>query len=209
MLAQDVGLVAAAIQRAYGHVEINADYGWGLPSLNVLDCVLSLNRRYNSFVLPRIRNFGREHPNVNSLEELEGLIEEHESPCDFMCTQLNYNHTDRARILGEVIDYLLYEESQYAGRSQRQRLKKWALSMRPGDAFFTGIKGFGLSGFQYLRMLFGAQTAKPDVHIKRFVSNIVEREINDVTSLVVLERAARSANLPLREVDAAIWEERA
>ena len=29
----------------------------------------------------------------------------------------------------------------------------------------VGVRGFGLAGFQYMRMLFGAQTAKPDIHI--------------------------------------------
>jgi hypothetical protein len=52
------------------------------------------------------------------------------------------------------------------------------MSVRPGDSYFLGIKGFKLSGFQYLRMLFGAQTTKPDVHIVKFISEIVGRKVH-------------------------------
>lgn len=209
MLAQDVDLVARAIAKTYRNVKIDENYGWKTPALNTLDCVLSLNRRYNAVVKPRIIKFKRDCPHIKSLEDLKALMEESESPHKFVVEHLDYNHADRARMLREVIDYLLYEQSEYPGKSQGQRLKKWALSVRPGDAYFTGIKGFGLSGFQYLRMLFGAQTAKPDVHIKNYVSSILGRKVDDATSLVILERAASRENLPLREIDGAIWAERA
>jgi hypothetical protein len=58
-------------------------------------------------------------------------------------------------------------------------------------------------------MLFGAQTTKPDVHIRNFVSEVIGRKVNDQLALALLEQAAANANLPLREVDGAIWRERA
>jgi hypothetical protein len=68
------------------------------------------------------------------------------------------------------------------------------------------VPGFGLGGFQYLRMLFGAQTTKPDVHIIRFVSEAIGRKIADIKALYLLERAAKQAGLPIRELDITIWE---
>jgi hypothetical protein len=63
-------------------------------------------------------------------------------------------------------------------------------------------------GFQHLRMLFGAQTTKPDVHIRNFVSEVIGRKVNDYTALALLEQASAQTNLPLHEVDGAIWSER-
>ena len=209
MLADDIDLVAEAISKKYSKVKIRSHYGWEVPALNTLDCVLSLNRRYDSFVVPRITAFKDNNSNVKTLEDLKILQGNYRSTKDFIIAHLNYNDIDRARILSEVIDYLLFEQTEYRGKTQYERLRNWAHSVRPGDAYFTGIKGFGLSGFQYLRMLFGVQTTKPDVHIKNFVSVLIGRKVNDVTSLVILERAAKKSNLPLREVDGAIWKERA
>jgi hypothetical protein len=39
-------------------------------------------------------------------------------------------------------------------------------------------------------MLLGAQTAKPDVHVRRFVSGIVGRSVGDVEALTLLEASA-------------------
>ena len=58
-------------------------------------------------------------------------------------------------------------------------------------------------------MLLGAQTTKPDVHIIRFFSNIVGRKVTDVQALYLLDRAAKRAGLPIRELDIAIWEKSA
>lgn len=48
--------------------------GWSVPPLDVLDCVLSLNRRYDSFCLPRVERFKKQHPEVDSLARLLHLI---------------------------------------------------------------------------------------------------------------------------------------
>jgi hypothetical protein len=57
-------------------------------------------------------------------------------------------------------------------------------------------------------MLFGAQTTKPDRHIKQFVAEVIGRPVSDMNALLLLEKAAERTQLPLREVDAAIWHER-
>jgi hypothetical protein len=65
----------------------------------------------------------------------------------------------------------------------------------PGDYLSVAARGFGLAGFQYLRMLFGAQTTKPDIHIIRFVSTIIGRKVTDVQALYLLERTAKTCRL--------------
>jgi hypothetical protein len=58
-------------------------------------------------------------------------------------------------------------------------------------------------------MLFGAETAKPDVHIRRFVEQAVGHPINDARALTLLEMAAKRLNWNLRALDNEIWELRA
>jgi hypothetical protein len=69
-----------------------------------------------------------------------------------------------------------------------------------------GIRGFGLAGFQYLRMLFGANTTKPDIRICAWVAAAVGHPISPIRALRLLERAAPEACVYLRDVDTTIWE---
>jgi hypothetical protein len=74
----------------------------------------------------------------------------------------------------------------------------------------SGFRGFGLAGFQYLRMLFGANTTKPDVHVRQYVSEAVgRRRVSEVEALNLLERAASDAGIGLRDLDTTIWEKSA
>ena len=79
----------------------------------------------------------------------------------------------------------------------------------PQDFQTLKIKGFGLSGFQYLPMLFGAETTKPDMHIRGFISEVLGRKVSDRTALVLLEAASERAGLSVRDVDKYIWRSRA
>jgi hypothetical protein len=56
---------------------------WFEPPLNVLDCVLSLNRSYDRFCLPRVEKFRQVHPEITTLASLLELIESYPTPLDF------------------------------------------------------------------------------------------------------------------------------
>ncbi len=205
----DVQQLADILIERFGHVQAKADYAWPWPSQNVLDCVLSLNRPYNAVVLPRVQAFAQKHPQVRSLAELKALIAAFPTATAFCAAELNYKDARRAGTLTGVIDYLIDAQTEHEGADENERLARWAKWARPGDYLTVAVRGFGLAGFQYLRMLFGAQTTKPDVHVIAFVSEQLGRRVTDVQALHLLERAARLAGLPLREVDAEIWKERA
>ena len=205
----NVEKLAKVLSRKFGHLKLRKDYGPSDPALNVLDCVLSLNRRYYSFVEPRIKSFAKSNPRVTGLRSLYQLIKKYRTPRAFGIKQLRYDHGERANTLLGVIRYLLRVQKRYPRKTERARLRAWALSAKPSDVHHVGVDGFGLAGFQYMRMLFGAQTTKPDIHIKRFVSEVIGRPVNDLAALSLLEQAARRERLMLREVDSAIWRSRA
>lgn len=205
--SEEVDRVAAVLTRNFDKVAVRTDYGWpGNSALTVLDCVLSLNRRYDAFALPRVKAFAEHHPEVTTLVHLNAMFAKYPEIGQFSRDALNYNDARRERTLRGVADYLLTIGPSYAGATEWERLTAWAQSARPADSASIGVKGFGLAGFQYLRMLLGAQTTKPDVHIIRYVSEIVGRRLKDWDALLLLERASAKAGLPLREVDGEIWQ---
>lgn len=204
--ANDVDVLADVLSKLFSHVTIRHDYGWpSSTALNVLDCVLSLNRRYDSVVRPRVHEFSMRYPNVTNLAHLSAMLYQYSEVGRFLNEKLNYNDVRREHTLHGVVEYMMTAQQNYAGKTERECLEAWAQSVRPADYAIVGVKGFGLAGFQYMRMLFGVQTTKPDVHIIRFVSATLGKTVNDITAVSLLEQAATKVNLPLREVDGDIW----
>lgn len=206
----DIERLTESLRRRFPSRPPETAEGWGgNNALNVLDCVLSLNRDYDKVVKPRVEEFARNRPDVQTVAELAQVISSYNSPADFTAAELRYKDVRRAKTLEGVVHYLLEIEHDFAGASEKERLRAWAEWARPGDYAFTGVRGFGLAGFQYLRLLFGANTAKPDKWIRKFVSDSIGRKVGSVEALYLLERAAKRANFRIRDIDRAIWNEAA
>jgi hypothetical protein len=199
--------VAEALRRAFPAGPPRGEAGgWLNPALDVLDCVLSLNRNYDRFCLPRVTAFRDRHPEITSLRGLRGLIGSYPTPIAFSIAELNYRDERRAATLVGVTGYLIKAQAAFSGATEAERLLQWALSVQPSDYWTVGVPGFGLSGFQYLRRLLGAQTVKPDIHIRRFVSSAIGRKVGDVEALAALETAGKRIGWPLADLDYAIWD---
>jgi hypothetical protein len=177
-----------------------------VPALKVIDCVLSLNRPYDAFVVPRIVQFATAYPDVRSISDLQALIRSFPSPDAFVRDTLNYKHEERAVVLSSVVDWLVGVAGTGDLQSQQERLEAWAKEVRFRGANNPRIRGFGLAGFQYMRMLFGADTAKPDTWIVQWVAAQVGLKVSDRKALHLLEGAARHAGVSVRDLDTSIWE---
>ncbi len=175
------------------------------PAVKIIDCVLSLNRKYDGFVVPRLRTFMNNHPDTQQVVELANLMDSYPTPHAFVKQELNYNHEDRANTLQSVARHVCSIVEGVPIASEEEVLKQWAIQAEPRDYLTLNIRGFGLAGFQYLRMLFGAQTTKPDVYIIRFVSDALNRNASAVESLSLLEAASERVGLSVRAVDNFIW----
>jgi len=202
----DIRKISEVLEMKFDRIE-PVEFGWEFPSLNVLDCVLSLNRNYKKFTLPRINRFAKNHNDIRSLDQLKGMIDNYVSPLRFSQVVLNYNDERRANTLIGVVDYFITIQENFDGDTESERLYNWAINAKPEDAYKVRVKGFGIAGFQYMRMLCGAQTTKPDKHITDFIKNVVDRPVNEVEAVYLLEEAARNVNLPVRDVDHEIWKE--
>ena len=188
-------------------IKKSADPAWFRePAVRVIDCVLSLNRAYDRFVVPRLDRFEREHPDVRSISELRALIASYPSPHQFVMNALNYRHEARAITLAAVVNWFATITGKGPDASELSELQTWADSANPADHAALHIGGLGLAGFQYLRMLFGANTTKPDIHILRFVEECVGHPVSPIRALQLLENAAGEVGIILRDLDTTIWE---
>ena len=175
------------------------------PALKLLDCVLSLNRRYEEFVIPTVDRFKGNHPNVNALAELHSFVIGCSGPTSFFEDELRYDDTQRAETFAGVLAYLRDILPQYAGANELDKLHQWAISAHPKDYTKVDVYGFGLAGWQYLRMLFRADTCKPDRYINSFVRECLGRHVSRLSVVELMEVAAPRAGLSVREADRRIW----
>lgn len=174
------------------------------PAVRVIDCVLSLNRKYDTFVVPRLRTFISNHPEIQRVVELAELMASYPTPHAFMQQELDYNHEDRARILHEVVMFLCAIVQQTPTIPEEKALKQW-VGQAQSQIHRLNIKGFGSAGFQYLCILFGVDTTKPDIYIIRFVSDLLNRNVSDLEAHALLEAACERVEVSIRAVDSYIW----
>jgi hypothetical protein len=206
MWNDDAKVLADAIARDFGgrpapYIPVATK----VPALRVIDCVLSLRRSYDKVVVPRVDAFGELHPDIRTCADLRAAIDRVKPRGEFVRRELRINSPRLEGVLVGVLDYLIGIQNRFEGDTELERLKAWALWARPGDYLSMGMRGFALAGFQYLRMVFGADTTKPDVHVVAYVSKALDRSVTPVQALYILEAAAGRRSIPLRHLDAWIW----
>ena len=119
---QDTRLLVGALQSAFPARPPRKFDSWEVPSLNVLDCVLSLNRPYDTFCFPRVQEFANRHPTVGTLTGLLELITAYASPLEFSVRVLDYRDEGRAATLVGVVKWLLAVQQRFSGASETSRL---------------------------------------------------------------------------------------
>lgn len=172
-----------------------------------LDSVLSINRKYYNFVVPRITYFQNKYPNIIRLKDLIELIDAVGINGFKECW--NYNHPDRVKILHNLCNRLIEISNLYEGRNELLSLRKWASQSSVSDYNDFNVAGIGFTTFQYIRMLLGANTVKPDVHIKNKISEIIGRKVNDKYAVELFEKACDELKLDITDFEHYIWQKNA
>ena len=128
------------------------------------------------------------------------------TPYEFIQQELDYNSERKARILQSVVRHVCKIVEEASTIPEEEVLKQWAIQAKPQDCYTLKIKYFKEAGFQYLRMLFGADTTKPDKYIRDFIFGILNRNISDIEVVLLLEASSKRVGLSVRDVDAYIWD---
>ena len=201
----EINALAAWIEKHAEHIHIDRPEDSKSPAVKVIHCVLSLRTSYDRVVLPRLDAFVEKHPETRTVHELANLIASFPTPYEFMRQELKIDSKRKPKMLQQVVQYVCQIVQKTPNVSEEDSLKKWAVQAKPQDCYSLDIKYFKVAGFQYLRMLFGADTAKPDKHIRDFIYNIIDRSFSDIEAVLLLEAAAKSVGVSVRDVDAYIW----
>src|SRR6267378_4665054 len=143
---QDSDRLRDALRRDFPNVVPSTDRAWSrAPALRVIDRVLSLNRNYDRFVVPRLDAFEHRFPHVITLCQLRDLIASYDSPDAFVRDALNYRHADRAQTLSQVVDYIVLTVLGDRQIDELEQARQWVVGARPSDYQTFGIRGFGLA----------------------------------------------------------------
>src|SRR6267143_938193 len=131
---QDSDRLRDALRRDFPSVVPSTDRAWSrAPALRVIDCVLSLNRNYDRFVVPRLDAFEHRFPQVITICQLRDLIASYESPDAFVRDALNYKHADRAQTLSQVVDYVVGTVLGDRRIEELEQLQQWVVGAQPSD----------------------------------------------------------------------------
>jgi hypothetical protein len=147
------------------------------------------------------KSFRKDHAGVRTSADLRALIERCGGPRNYLVQIVRIRGIRRAHVLVALLDYLIEVQRQYRGRTESQRLRAWARSMRPGDFSSLGIEGFRLQDFQRLRAALGANAAPPDRAVARDVSRLLDVPVGTVQGLYLLERAAKFGGFDVTDID--------
>lgn len=182
-------------------IELSNEFGYLAPSLVLVDAVLSINRPYTKLVVPRVKIF--QENNINSLTQLNDLINERGEVgiCEYWC----YNHRERVGILSRLTNKYLSWESGNNLPDSIGSLKLWGINSKMEDFDNFNVRGIGFTTFQYLRLLTGANTTKPDVHLKRAIFDGLGKNVGEKGIVRITERTSEILNVPTRKLDYSIW----
>ncbi len=180
------------------------EFSYSNAALICIDAVLSINRRYDSFVKPRVERFAQCYPEITRLEQLQDLIAQHGYE-DFHVVW-NYRHPERVRLLHQLVDWFITYRQTTTFEADLDAMKHWAVHAPLANLGVTGIKGIGFATAQYIRMMLGVSTIKPDRHIKHAIRDGLGHSLSNVQVVELAELAARRLGVPVNALDYAIWE---
>lgn len=182
--------------------KIPGEFYYDNPVSILADATLSINRHYKNFVVPRVQLI--RESGITSLKDLVELIDR--VGIQNMSEFWNYKHPERVIILQQLAEKFLQHKEKYQLDSEMETLYEWGKESSVDGYQDFRVKGIGFTTFQYIRILCGADTVKPDVHIKRSVELAASktRSLGEVVEIV--EKTAMNVGVSARRLDYALWD---
>ena len=180
------------------------------PAVKVINSVLSLRRPYATVVKPRLDAFQENNPDVIQVSDLVNLMARYDPPYDFLKAELDFRSELKATAIDGVVKQLCGIIDASPSVPEEDAIRQWALQANPGGYRVWNITNFGIAVFQWLRVLFGADTAKPDTHILKFLSDTLNEKFPDsdkkkLEAVELIEEASAHSEFSARDIDRIIW----
>ena len=176
------------------------------PAVKVIHSVISQALNYKTTVYPRLVNFKKNRPDVKSIGQLADLMASYPTPLDFLTEEVNLRNQVKAGAIDGLVKYLCGIVEASPAVPEEEILKQWAIQVEPDGYKELNIKGVKIATFQWLRMLLGADTSKPDVHVMNFIDETIDQKLSEDECVLVLEGVASYLEVSERDVDFAIWD---
>ena len=187
------------------------------PAVKVINSVLSLGMDYRRVIEPKLNAFQDKPPDVRQVTELADFIEEnYQNPIDFLNKEFNYKPKPKsirkANAINSICEKLRGIINASTSVPEEDAIRQWALQAKPKGYRVWNIKEFRLTGFQWLRVLFGADTSKPDRRILKFLSKTLDENFPDsdkkkLEAVDLIEEVAKQSEpeFSARDIDRIIW----
>ena len=163
--------------------------------LMIVDCVSSRQRRYETYVVPKLIPQYRSKAKDMTIRTLASKAPEWMPLRD-----------GEAKTMQQVAKLLASYGKKKGINNENQLVKSWALDLDEHEAVLA-VNGIGPALLQYLRMLSGANSLKVDVRVLDAL-NELKLPINWFSSEGVLklcEDLANAAGCTLVELDQLLW----
>jgi hypothetical protein len=167
------------------------------------DAILSVRRDYVSIVTPIMDRIRRHRLHEYSLEQLVEIIDTR--GCDHLMALWEYRDRERVIRLRDLTLKFIGLKSDMGLSDDMETLKHWAQAATVEGSKSFGVRGVGIATYQYLRILSGIDTVKPDVHLKQAVKDATDRQCSDLHVIALIEAASRRMEIPARKLEYAIW----
>lgn len=176
------------------------------PAVKVINSVISQGLSSKYVVYPRLEGFKEKRPDIKSVKQLADLMASYTTPLEFLTEEVDLKNKLKAGAINGIVKYLcdLIEASPTV--PEEETLKQWAITAEPDDHKKLKIKGVGIATLQWLRILLGADTSKPDVHIMNFINDTIGQKLSEDECILLIESVASYLEVSERDVDGAIWE---
>lgn len=174
--------------------------------INLLVTVLDF--RMQARVLNRALDFFREHAGPKILRHrdlgrhLQRFSEGREGETALAVSLWGYRYWTRAALLRKL--FFFFDKQ---GVRDQESLRDWARSSDYQRDFKGRIPGLGFAVYQWLIMRLGAESVKPDTHVKRFLTLVTGRVFSDAAAVQILCAAARRLRIRPFDLDVRLWEQ--
>lgn len=175
--------------------------------LILVDTCLAWRNHYSKKVIPRIKRVKQRFSHVKTLEDLRDLMVEMGE--GFNRAFWDFDSQRRKQMLFELTNGFIEYKKKTHIDDDMEAMKDWAVKARI-EKYSKGINGspitcLGIANYQYLRMLCGVNTVKPDTYILKGIETALGYSKKPPEVVKLLEKAAAKMEIPMLEIDQILW----
>jgi len=168
-----------------------------------LDTALSIRNNRVRAVLPRMKAFAADYPDVTTLSALKEMIDE--VGIDGFGEVWNFRAKHRIEMAYALCEWFMAYRDEHGCSSDVEAIQHWAANVDVTAKRTTGVKGIGLSATQHLRMIAGHPTVPAGDYLSIGIEQLFGGRIPTAEAIVLVEQASERTGRPQWDLCSALW----